>query len=105
MNVKITTLSFNTLSGEFDDAEFSEFILNKEILSVSEHFFIKNDTPYLTLIIKHSHSEKSIVPESRNRPKVDESWNRRAFDAIFQPIPPLNPPLTHPCGDVCSAFS
>jgi len=67
MNVKIITLSFNTLSGEFDDAEFSEFIVNKEILSVSEHFFIKNDSPYLTLIIKHSHSEKSFVPESKSR--------------------------------------
>lgn len=77
MNVKIITLSFNTVSREFDDAEFSEFIVNKEILSVSEHFFIKNDSPYLTLIIKHLHSEKSMIPESKNRPKVDESWKEQ----------------------------
>ena len=52
MQIKIFTLGFDPQLGGFDDSAVQEFLKNKEVLSISEHFFIKSDVPYLTFIIK-----------------------------------------------------
>jgi len=67
------TLRFNSALEEFDETEFQEFIKDKEILSVRDHFFLKNDTPYLTLVIHYqgNHEQPTTSGSARKR---DESW-------------------------------
>lgn len=73
MLIRIMTLKFNPVLEQFDDAALQDYLKDKETLSVRDHFFIKNDTPYITLIIQcHDSPENSSVP---SRPgKSDESW-------------------------------
>ena len=44
MLVQIFTLKFHATTEQFDDRELQEFIKDKEVLSVREHFFIKHET-------------------------------------------------------------
>jgi|GEM_PF-6486841 len=53
MLIKIITLSFCSAHGGFNDAELRDFIKDNEIISVRDHFFIRRDVAYLTLIIKY----------------------------------------------------
>jgi hypothetical protein len=52
MLLHIITLKFNSVLERFDDTELKEFIKDKEVLSVKDYFFTKNETPYLALVIK-----------------------------------------------------
>ena len=51
MLVQIFTLKFHATTEQFDDRELQEFIKDKEVLSVREHFFIKHETPYLAVLL------------------------------------------------------
>jgi hypothetical protein len=46
MLVRVMTLQFNSVLGGFDDAPLREFIKDKEVLSINEHFFVKHDMPF-----------------------------------------------------------
>ena len=42
MRIKVITLEFSTLSGCFDDAPLQDFIKDKNVLNVRDHFFVRN---------------------------------------------------------------
>ena len=66
-------MRFNSALEQFDETEFQEFIKDKEIFSVRDHFFLKNDTPYITLIIycQENHEQPATSGSAKKR---DESW-------------------------------
>ena len=47
--LRIFTLKFQSTLGTFDDAELQAFIKDKEVMSIRDHFFTKDDMPYLTV--------------------------------------------------------
>jgi ATP-dependent DNA helicase RecQ len=49
MKVRIFLLRFNSMTETFDDSAVAGFIADKEALSVENHFFVKDEVPYLTL--------------------------------------------------------
>ena len=51
MSVRVITLRFDELLGGFDDTPVQELI--KDVVSLREYFFVKNTTPYLTLIVTY----------------------------------------------------
>jgi ATP-dependent DNA helicase RecQ len=53
MLVRIFTLKFHAATERFDDQELQDFIKDKDVLSVREHFFMKHETPYLVLIVTY----------------------------------------------------
>ncbi len=46
MLIKVISLAFDTLYGGFNDEDVHEFIKDKEIISVIDYHFVKNDVPY-----------------------------------------------------------
>jgi ATP-dependent DNA helicase RecQ len=84
--------------GEFDDTPIREFSQDKEILQIRDHLLIRNEIPYLVLVIKYypfrveaqaSHSRpfdknnaiSSTSGENReNRPPA-ENWRKDLGDA------------------------
>jgi hypothetical protein len=75
MLVRVFTLQFNTLLAGFDDGPLRDFIKDKEVLSIRDHFFIKNDIAYLALIVTYlpTRAEAAThVADSDGRKK--ESW-------------------------------
>lgn len=73
MLTKIFTLRFNELTDSFDDTPLQEFIKNKEILSLRDHFFMRHEVPYLAMIV--SYNLQSIEqPKTDGKKERDESW-------------------------------
>jgi hypothetical protein len=50
----VIPLHFDAVLGGFDDTPLREFLTDKEILSIREHFFIRHDVPYLAMIVTYS---------------------------------------------------
>jgi hypothetical protein len=47
MLIKIFTLSFDSAYGGFNDLVLRDFLKDLEVISVREHFFIRNEIAYL----------------------------------------------------------
>ena len=63
MLARIFTLRFDAVLGGFDDGELWEFLKDKEVLSIRDHFFVKDEMPYLTVIVTYNllHPERRGV--------------------------------------------
>jgi hypothetical protein len=53
MQVRIFTLRFNPVTESFDDSVVASFLADKDVLAIRDHFFVKDDTPYLTLVVRY----------------------------------------------------
>jgi hypothetical protein len=53
MHTCVITLRFNALLDAFDDGPLRDFLKDKEIVSVRDHFFIRNEQPYLAMIVQY----------------------------------------------------
>src|SRR5436190_814690 len=78
MLIKIISLAFNSAAGGFDDNEVRSFIQDKEVVSIRDHLFLRNDVPYLTLIIKYVSTRlvAPVAPGPTLYPKKDEEWKQ-----------------------------
>ena len=53
MKLKIFTLRFSDTANGFDDKPIQEFTADKEAIEYTEHFFIHDKTPYLTVLLSY----------------------------------------------------
>lgn len=76
MLIKIISLPFDSMCGGFNDNEIRDFLKDKELISTQEHFFIKNDIPYLTFILKYipHRADVELKAGSGEKDKRDEPW-------------------------------
>lgn len=85
MLVKIITVPFNTELNEFDESKVSAFLKNKDISSISEHFFIKDELPHLSFVVKYSggvvEEEAKVTSKAK---KIDESWKKGLSDSDME---------------------
>jgi ATP-dependent DNA helicase RecQ len=82
MQVKIFTLRFNPVTDGFDDSTVAGFLADKEVLSIRDHFFLKDDVPYLTLVVRYrTVGLPAPVDNSRLEQKRDESWRELLTEA------------------------
>jgi ATP-dependent DNA helicase RecQ len=72
MLVRVFTLKFHLATECFDDEEVQEFIKDKEVLSIREHFFVKQETPYLVLIVTYLPGESKPVSTK----KTKDDWRK-----------------------------
>ncbi len=73
--MKVFTLPWQADAG-FDDAEVQAFLEEREVLEVSEHFFVHEKTPALVLIVTYREAGPSLPKRSstsRSRGKVDKA--------------------------------
>ncbi len=75
MLIKVFSLSFSSTSGGFNDEEIRNFIKDKEVISITDHHFIKNEVPYLTIIVKYTPTQQEVTPaKAVQGQKRDEAW-------------------------------
>lgn len=80
MLVRVITLRFSTVMDGFDDTELTDFIKDKSVISLREHFFIRNETPYLVVVVVYDPVQETAAINKKgneignNRKKRDESW-------------------------------
>ncbi len=81
MLIKVFSLTFDSILGGFNDAGLRDFLKDKEVLSIRDHFFIKNDVPYLAMVVKYLPVRQEIDPVMAPQGKRDESWRELISDA------------------------
>jgi hypothetical protein len=74
MLIKIITLPFNSAHGGFNDAELRDFMKGNEIISVRDHFFMRHDVAYLTLIIKYLPGLQELDVRPKGTKEELASW-------------------------------
>lgn len=76
MLIKVICLPFDSAYGGFQDEEIREFLKDKELVSSQEHFFVRNDIPYLTFVLKYF--PHRVEAEPKLNPKGDrrEEWRK-----------------------------
>ena len=58
---------------QIDDTLLQEFIKDKEVLSLREHFFVQNGMPYLAVMVTYRGLSVETVAQAESK-KRDESW-------------------------------
>jgi len=76
MLVKIISVTFNSAYGGFDDTELRNFIKDIEVISITDHMFVRNEIPYLTLIVKYFPLRREANPKLAPQGKRDEPWRQ-----------------------------
>ena len=75
--LRIFTLKFQSTLGAFDDAELQAFIKDKEVVSIRDHFFTKDDMPYLAVLVTYQlagpPTDVSAVEPAAATPR-NEKW-------------------------------
>ncbi len=66
MRVKIITLSFSPSLGGFDDRPLAEFVRDKEILAVREHFFVVHDLPHVACLLTYQDPGPTAAARATN---------------------------------------
>lgn len=81
MLFRVFTLRFSIALDGFDDAPLTDFIMDKTVLSLHNHFFIRNETPYLAVVVIYEAvQELSINKTGSKRQQRDESWRQLLQD-------------------------
>jgi superfamily II DNA helicase RecQ len=85
MLLKIFSLTFNSLSGGFDDEPLRDFMKDKEVISIRDHLFVRNEIPYLTLIVKYFPFRQEVASKVASDIKMgdrrDDSWKEGLSEA------------------------
>ncbi|AHF05546.1 hypothetical protein MARPU_11015 [Marichromatium purpuratum 984] len=79
MQVRVFTLGFDPVNGRFDDSPVRDFLTDKEVDAISDHFFIHAGRPYLTLVVRYrlaapAASTQTSAKSSRSAAGRDAAW-------------------------------
>lgn len=77
--IKVFTITFDSLTGEFNESPIREFLKDKEIISVSDYLFVRNEIPYLTLVVKYYPYRPEAHPGSQAT--GDTNWKEIVGEA------------------------
>lgn len=83
MLIKVISLAFDSIYGGFNDQEVRDFLKDKEVISITDFHFVKNDVPYLTFILRYfphraEIESKTALKEKRDQ---DEDWKKLLTEA------------------------
>ncbi len=75
MLARVITLRFDPVLGSFDDGPLRNFLKDKEVLSIRDHFFVKNEVPYLAVLVTYyPHRPETTAPLVAPKKQPDRSW-------------------------------
>ena len=72
MLIKVFTITFDSLSGEFKEGPVRDFLKDKEIISVTDYLFVRNEIPYLVLVVKYYPYRPEIQADAQS--SDDMKW-------------------------------
>jgi ATP-dependent DNA helicase RecQ len=85
LKLKIFTLRFSDTANGFDDKPIQEFTADKEVIEYTEHFFIHDKTPYLTVLLSYREfaRDKRQKPLRRSDPRMElDEREKEAYEAL-----------------------
>jgi ATP-dependent DNA helicase RecQ len=85
LKLTVFTFRFSHKADGFDDQPLQEFIADKEVIEFSEHFFMHEKTPYLTVLLAY----RPIADDEKRKrtrrvdPRKDlDDQEKAAYDAL-----------------------
>ena len=82
MLARVLTLRFDPVLEAFDDGPLHEFLKAREASAIREHFFVRNDAPYLPVLVTYGLEPPASGPrapgKARNR---GSGWRSQLSDA------------------------
>jgi ATP-dependent DNA helicase RecQ len=82
MLAQVVTLHFDSALGVFDDSPLQAFIKDKELHSIHDHFFIKDQEPYLTLVVTYTlHRPADVASAKVSQTAKAPAWRERLTEA------------------------
>ena len=86
MQVKVITLKYDHIIRKIDDSSLTNFIKDKEVISVRDHFFMKDKCPYLVMVITYKQNAMAEpVSEKKSKGKDKDKW-RELIDEDEMPL-------------------
>jgi len=90
MLMRVFTLGFDPATERFDDEPVRDFLADKDVVSISDHFFVRDAAPYLALVVCYRTSPAAVQPTDKGSSggsprRRDESW-RDALDKADWPL-------------------
>jgi ATP-dependent DNA helicase RecQ len=90
MLVRVFTLGFDPATERFEDAPVRDFIADKDVVSIRDHFFVRDGMPYLALVVCYRPitAAPQIADKGQNSGaprRRDESW-RDALEKADWPL-------------------
>jgi len=87
VKLKIFTLKLSNSEDGFDDSVIQDFQAAREIIEVTEHFFVHERTPYLTVLLSYrdtaADEKRKPIPVRRSDPRDDlDDAEKATYDAL-----------------------
>ena len=85
MKLKVFTFRFSGSTDGFNDEPLQAFIADKEVIEFSEHFFVHEKTPYLTLLLSYrllNHDQGGKSKRRQDPRKELDDREKQAYDAL-----------------------
>lgn len=92
MKLKVFTLRYSDAAGGFDDTPLQEFLSAREVIEVTDHFFVHERTPCLLMVVSYrdveADEERHRRPNqrserSRTDPRDDlDDGEKKVYDAL-----------------------
>jgi ATP-dependent DNA helicase RecQ len=89
MLIQIFTLKFDSVLDRFDDGKLQNFVKDKEILSIRDHFFTRDEIPYLTVVVTYNPLRPEVEEKTgadRNRKSEDRDKWREILEEADWPL-------------------
>ncbi|MFN0112942.1 MAG: HRDC domain-containing protein [Blastocatellia bacterium] len=84
MQTRVITLRFNGLQDAFDDEPLRDFTKDKEVISVRDHFFVRNDQPYLAVVVNYTlkpMATEAVAKSGQQSKRREENWRQYVAEA------------------------
>lgn len=62
MLARVITLRFDSTLGGFDDSPLRDFLKDKDVVALREHFFVKEEIPYFAVFVTYRLSLPAALP-------------------------------------------
>ena len=90
MLIQVITLRYSSTLGGFDQTELQEFVRDKEVLSIRDHFFQHSDVPHLVFVVTYRLADSSTVATATQaKMQRDDAWKKALTDGdmpLFQTL-------------------
>ena len=82
MLARVVTLRFDPVLEGFDDEPLQEFLKAKEVFAIRDHFFVRNEVPYLAVLVIYGLRPPALASSSPEKAKGRAaSWRALVSEA------------------------
>ena len=81
MLARVLTLRFDPALEAFDDGPLQQFLRAKQVHEIREHFFVREGTPYLAVLVTYGMRPVAVPEERSDKSGRESSWRSQVSEA------------------------